>query len=115
MNPNIILILCDDLGFGDISALNTNSKIFTPNIDSIVSKGISVTDAHTTSSVCTPSRYSLLTGRYSFRSSLKSGVNWGIQSSFNRERAADFISNAQELWICHGYGREVAFRIGLEN
>ena len=77
MNPNIILILCDDLGFGDISALNTNSKIFTPNIDSIVSKGISVTDAHTTSSVCTPSRYSLLTGRYSFRSSLKSGVNWG--------------------------------------
>ena len=77
MNPNIILILCDDLGFGDISALNSNSKILTPNIDSIASKGISVTDAHTTSSVCTPSRYSLLTGRYNFRSSLKSGVNWG--------------------------------------
>ena len=77
MNPNIILILCDDLGFGDISALNPNSKIITPNIDAIALKGISITDAHTTSSVCTPSRYSLLTGRYSFRSSLKSGVNWG--------------------------------------
>ena len=77
MNPNIILILCDDLGYGDVSALNPQSKIKTKNIDQIVESGISFNDTHTSSAVCTPSRYSLLTGRYNFRSALKSGVNWG--------------------------------------
>tara|TARA_B100000029_G_C17610010_1_gene969282 strand:- start:50103 stop:51722 length:1620 start_codon:yes stop_codon:yes gene_type:complete len=77
MNPNIILILCDDLGYGDVSSLNPNSKINTTNIDQIFENGISFNDTHTSSAVCTPSRYSLLTGRYNFRSSLKSGVNWG--------------------------------------
>jgi len=77
MNPNIILILCDDLGYGDVSSLNSNSKIHTENIDQIFENGISFNDTHTSSAVCTPSRYSLLTGRYNFRSSLKSGVNWG--------------------------------------
>ena len=77
MNPNIILILCDDLGYGDVSALNPYSKIKTKNIDQIVESGISFNDTHTSSAVCTPSRYSLLTGRYNFRSALKSGVNWG--------------------------------------
>ena len=75
--PNIIVILADDMGYGDIQAYNTKSKIPTPNIDSLASKGISFTDVHTASSVCTPSRYSLLTGRYAWRSRLKSGVTWG--------------------------------------
>ena len=77
MNPNIILILCDDLGYGDVSVLNPKSKINTANIDGIAETGISFDDTHTSSAVCTPSRYSLLTGRYNFRSALKSGVNWG--------------------------------------
>ena len=77
MDPNIILILCDDLGYGDVSALNPNSKINTENIDQIAEAGISFNDTHTSSAVCTPSRYSLLTGRYNFRSALKSGVNFG--------------------------------------
>ena len=77
MNPNIILILCDDLGYGDVSSLNPNSKINTSNIDQIFENGISFNDTHTSSAVCTPSRYSLLTGRYNFRSSLISGGNWG--------------------------------------
>jgi arylsulfatase A len=75
--PNIVFILCDDLGYGDVSALNPDSKIQTPHIDQIASKGVRFTDAHTSSAVCTPSRYSVLTGRYNFRSRMKSGVNGG--------------------------------------
>ena len=75
--PNIIYILADDLGYGDISAFNENGKIKTPNIDRIANEGIKFTDAHSASSVCTPTRYSILTGRYSWRSRLKSGVLTG--------------------------------------
>ncbi|MBT4140016.1 MAG: arylsulfatase [Candidatus Latescibacteria bacterium] len=75
--PNIIFILCDDLGYGDVSALNPSSKIQTPHIDGLANKGVKFTDAHTSSAVCTPSRYSVLTGRYNFRSRMKSGVNGG--------------------------------------
>ncbi|SDD65649.1 sulfatase family protein [Niabella drilacis] len=72
--PNIVFILADDLGYGDIRANNENGKINTPNIDRIARAGIRFTDAHTSSSVCTPSRYGILTGRYNWRSSLKQGV-----------------------------------------
>ncbi|MFT4856125.1 MAG: arylsulfatase A [Algoriphagus sp.] len=75
--PNIIFILADDLGYGDIKAFNPASKIPTPNIDQLASEGMRFTDAHTTSSVCTPTRYALLTGRYNWRSSLKEGVLFG--------------------------------------
>ena len=75
--PNIIYILADDLGYGDISVYNKNSKILTPNIDRLASEGIKFTDAHTSSSVCTPTRYGILTGRYNWRSKLKSGVTNG--------------------------------------
>lgn len=75
--PNIIVILADDMGYGDIQAYNSKSKIATPSIDNLAAKGIRFTDVHTASSVCTPSRYSLLTGRYAWRSRLKSGVTWG--------------------------------------
>lgn len=75
--PNIIYVLADDLGYGDISAYNENSKIKTPNIDRLASEGIKFTDAHTSSSVCTPTRYGILTGRYNWRSKLKASVLWG--------------------------------------
>ena len=75
--PNIIYVLADDLGYGDIGAFNENCKIKTPNIDRMASEGIKFTDAHTSSAVCTPTRYGILTGRYNWRSELKSGVLTG--------------------------------------
>ncbi len=66
--PNIIIIFADDMGYGDVSALNPYSRIQTPNLDKLVQEGISFTNAHSSASVCTPSRYGLLTGRYGFRS-----------------------------------------------
>jgi arylsulfatase A-like enzyme len=75
--PNIIYVLADDMGFGDVTAFNVNSKIPTPHLDKLASEGMRFTDAHTSSSVCTPTRYGILTGRYSWRSKLKSGVLTG--------------------------------------
>lgn len=71
--PNIVFILADDLGYGDISAFNPESKIHTPNIDKLAEHGIAFTDAHASSALSTPSRYSLLTGRYPWRTKLKRG------------------------------------------
>jgi arylsulfatase A-like enzyme len=75
--PNIIVVLADDLGYGDISIYHETNKIKTPNIDEIATEGLRFTDAHTPASVCTPTRYGLLTGRYNWRSQLKSGVLTG--------------------------------------
>lgn len=75
-HPNIIYILADDMGYGDVSALNPDSKIHTTHIDSLAAQGVAFTDAHTSSSVSTPSRYAILTGRYNWRSTLQSGVSW---------------------------------------
>ncbi len=75
--PNIIYVLADDLGYGDISSFNPDSKINTSNIDKIASEGMRFIDAHTSSAVCTPTRYGILTGRYNWRSRLKSGVLTG--------------------------------------
>ncbi len=75
--PNIVYILTDDMGYGDISCLNKNSKIPTPNIDRLAHEGRIFTDAHAGSSICSPSRYSILTGQYSFRSRLQRGVLLG--------------------------------------
>ena len=72
--PNIILIYTDDQGYGDSSLLNPESKFKTPHIDSIGQEGIIFTDGHSSDTVCSPSRYSLLTGRYSWRTYLKKGV-----------------------------------------
>ena len=77
--PNIVVILCDDLGYGDVHALNPQrGKIPTPTLDRLAADGMRFTDAHSSCSVCTPSRYSLLTGRYSWRSRLQSGVLNGM-------------------------------------
>lgn len=76
--PHIVLILADDLGYGDLSCLNPESKIQTPHLDQLASEGMIFTDAHTPSSVCTPTRYGLLTGRYAWRTRLQSGVLLGF-------------------------------------
>ncbi len=72
--PNIIFILADDLGYGDVQCLNPEGKIATPNMDRIAREGMTFTDAHSGSAVCTPSRYCVLTGRYCWRSELQTGV-----------------------------------------
>ncbi len=73
--PNIVYILADDLGYGDVQCLNPKrGKIATPQLDKMAAQGMVFTDAHTSSSVCTPTRYGLLTGRYNWRTHLQSGV-----------------------------------------
>ena len=92
--PNIIYILADDLGYGDVSIYNQNSKIQTPNIDNLAINGVMYTDAHTSSAVCTPTRYSILTGRYNWRTRLKEGVVSGYSKSLikqNRTTVADLV------------------------
>ena len=77
--PNVILVLCDDLGYGDIHCLGPKtSKIPTPHVDLLAKDGMIFTDAHSGSSVCTPTRYGLLTGRYSWRTRLQQGVVQGF-------------------------------------
>ncbi len=77
IKPNIVYILADDLGYGDVGCLNPESKIPTPRHDQLAREGMTFTDAHSNSAVCTPTRYGVLTGRYCFRSSLKGGVLGG--------------------------------------
>ena len=74
--PDIIYILADDMGFGDMGCNHPGGKIPTPNLDRLAAEGMRFTDAHAGSSVCTPSRYHILTGRYAWRSRLKRGVLW---------------------------------------
>ena len=74
--PNVVIILADDLGYGDPSCYNDQSKIPTDFIDRLAAEGMRFTDAHSPSSVCTPTRYGLLTGRYCWRTRLKRSVLW---------------------------------------
>ena len=83
--PNIVYILADDMGYGDLSCLNTESKIRTEHLDRLCEGGMAFMDGHASSAVCTPSRYSILTGRYNWRSRLKSGVTGGYSSALVEE------------------------------
>lgn len=97
--PNIIYILADDLGYGDVGCLNPQSKIPTPNIDRLAREGTAFTDAHSGSAVCTPTRYGILTGRYCWRSTLKAGVLEGYSPALiNRDRMT-----VASLLKAHGY------------
>ena len=69
--PNIVVILADDFGVGDIQAHYPDNKILTPYLDRLVSQGMSFTDAHSPSAVCSPTRYGLLTGRYAWRTRMQ--------------------------------------------
>ena len=77
--PNLVIVFADDMGYGDPRAYNPRSRVPTPHIDALAARGMRFTDAHTPSSVCTPSRYGLLTGRYPWRSRLPVGIvnSWG--------------------------------------
>ena len=98
--PNIIYIMCDDLGYGDIQCLNPkNGKIRTPHVDKLASEGMIFTDAHSGSAVCTPTRYGILTGRYAWRSRLKNGVLWGYSPPLIEAGRMTVASLLQE----HGY------------
>ncbi|CAA6679915.1 Unannotated [Lentimonas sp. CC4] len=93
--PNIVFVLCDDLGTGDIQCLNPErGKILTPNVDRLAAEGMIFTDAHSGSSVCTPTRYGLMTGRYSWRTHLQSGVVQGFDPCLiaeDRPTVASFL------------------------
>ena len=103
--PNIIFILADDLGYGDVKCFNPNGKIPTPNIDKLASEGMKFTDAHSSSSVCTPSRYSILTGRYPWRTRLQESVLWGYSPHLidpNRLTVASFLRKNGYYTACFG-------------
>ena len=92
--PNIIYILADDMGQGDTTAYNPESKIPTPNLQRLADEGMIFTNMHTNSSVCTPTRYGVLTGRYAWRTHLKSGVLGGYSQHLidpARETVASFL------------------------
>jgi arylsulfatase A-like enzyme len=76
--PNIVYVLCDDLGYGDLKCLNRDGKIATPNFDRVAAAGMAFTDAHSGSAVCTPTRYGVLTGRYAWRTPLQRFVLGGL-------------------------------------
>jgi len=84
--PNIVVILADDMGFGDLACQNPDSKIPTPNLDRLASRGMRFTDAHSPSSVCSPTRFGLLTGTYAWRSPLKQSVLWTWDAPLIPER-----------------------------
>lgn len=97
--PNIVYILADDMGIGDVSGLNPNSKISTPNIDKLIRNGLTFSDAHTASAVCTPTRYGIITGRYPWRTKLKKGVVDG----YSKTILTDEIETTPELLRRNGY------------
>src|SRR6478609_5935448 len=80
-HPNIVYVLADDLGWGDLGCYNADSGIPTPHANRFAGQGVRFTDMHSPSSVCTPTRYGILTGRYCWRSRLKRGVLEGYSPS----------------------------------
>jgi arylsulfatase A-like enzyme len=103
--PNFIYIFADDMGYGDVSCLNENSKIQTPHIDRLAAEGMRFGDAHSSSAVCTPSRYSVLTGRYNWRSRLKQGVFFGYDEALiesGRMTVASFLKEHDYATACIG-------------
>ena len=106
VRPNILVILADDLGYGDVQSLNPKrGKIETPRIDRLASEGMVFTDAHSSSSVCTPTRYSLLTGRYSWRTNLQSDVLRGYSPpliSSDRTTVAGLLKKHGYTTACIG-------------
>ena len=95
--PNIVYILCDDLGYGDVQCLNpTNGKIKTPNADQLAKQGMTFLDAHSGSSVCTPTRYGIMTGRYAWRTKLQKGLVTGFAPDLiaaDRPTVASFLKS----------------------
>ncbi|EMI16197.1 arylsulfatase A [Rhodopirellula maiorica SM1] len=104
--PNIVYILADDLGYGDVQCLNPErGKIATPQMDQLAAEGMVFTDAHSSSSVCTPTRYGILTGRYNWRTRLQRSVLYGYSPPLinkNRVTVADFLKDQGYNTSCIG-------------
>src|SRR5262245_6432218 len=103
--PNIVVILADDLGYGDVQRFNQHGWIKTPNLDALADAGCMFTDAHSPSAVCSPTRYGLLTGRYAWRSKLKSGVLGGLSPRLiepNRLTVAQLLKDNGYHTACIG-------------
>lgn len=103
--PNIVYILADDLGYGDLSFLNADSRIQTPELDQLAAAGLHFTDAHSGSAVCTPTRYGILTGRYAWRTPLKQGVLWPYDPPLiqpERLTVAEFLKDQGYATACIG-------------
>lgn len=103
--PNIIYILADDMGYGDVSYLNEKAGFTTPCLDDMCRNGMAFSDAHASSAVCTPSRYSILTGRYNWRSRLKEGVLFGFDEPLieeGRETVAGYLQQQGYKTACIG-------------
>jgi arylsulfatase A-like enzyme len=103
--PNIIYILADDMGPGDVMAYNKDCKFPTPHIDRLAREGMKFMDAHTSSGVCTPTRYGILTGRYAWRTRMKGGVLQGHSNHLidtNRETVASFLKKQGYATACVG-------------
>jgi arylsulfatase A-like enzyme len=104
--PNIVVILADDLGIGDLTCYNADSKIATPAMNRFATEGMRFTDVHTPSSVCTPTRYALLTGRYAWRSRLKKGVLFGFDPALIEEGRPTIASHLQSKgYRTGGFGK----------
>ena len=104
--PNIVYILADDLGYGDVHVLNPErGKIATPHMDQLAKQGMVFTDAHTSSSVCTPTRYGILTGRYNWRTHKQRGVLNGYSAPLiasDRLTVAGFLKEQGYMTACIG-------------
>ena len=96
-HPNVIFVLADDLGIGDVSPTNPDCKINTPHLQKMADQGITFLDAHSSSSVCTPTRYGVLTGRYNWRSRLARSVLSGTSNHLipaERDTVAHLLKKA---------------------
>jgi arylsulfatase A-like enzyme len=102
--PNIVLINADDLGYGDLSCYGA-TKVHTPNIDQLASEGLSFSDAHSASAVCSASRYGLLTGMYPLRRNFwgaLEGMKDGLSIDTNRVTIASVLKDAGYSTACVG-------------
>ena len=110
--PNIVLIYTDDQGYGDASCLNPESRFSTPNIDRLAREGLTFSDAHSSDTVCTPSRYGLLTGRYAWRTTLKRGVYGSEKECLIADRRMTISS----LLGDHGYATAIVgkWHLGMD-
>ena len=105
-HPNIVFILADDLGYGDLGVYNPNSLIPTPNLDKLAMQGVRLTDAYCPVSVCTPSRFALMTGTYPFRSRKKTGVMSNYEPSLIEEGQLTLMQMLQKMgYTTAGYGK----------
>ena len=103
--PNVVIILADDMGFGDVGCYNPDSRIPTPHMDSLAAGGRRFTDMHSPSAVCTPSRYGLLTGRYCWRSPLKRQVLYNYEPPLiesSRSTIASYLKSLGYDTACIG-------------